>query len=244
MAKEGRFVFRFVKMICIAASIAGFIAGPSQQILAQSSPRESTGTISGRVTVSRSDGLFEEMMEARALNRYGDHVHSSAEPEPYGLSEKAVVYVLSSVRGVKLVPPTKNPRLNQKDLMFRPLVLPVVAGTTVDFPNSDDVFHNVFSYSSPKEFDLGRYPVGKSKKVTFDDPGVVNVYCDIHAYMYATILVLENPFFTTPDNDGSYEIPGVPPGTYQLGFWYGKKMVGSRTVTVKANETTTVDLEY
>jgi len=202
------------------------------------------GTIKGKVTVSRSDGLFEEMMEARALNRYGDHIHSSAEPQPYVLSEKAVVYVMSPVMNARIVPPSRNPRLDQKDLMFRPLVLPVVVGTTVDFPNNDDVFHNVFSYSSPKEFDLGRYPIGKSKKVTFDHPGVVNVYCDIHAYMYATILVMDNPFFATPDNEANYVIPNLPEGTYQLGFWYGKKTVGTKTVTVKANETTSVNFEY
>jgi hypothetical protein len=128
--------------------------------------------------------------------------------------------------------------------MFRPLVLPIIVGTTVDFPNSDEVFHNVFSYSSPKEFDLGRYPIGKSKKVTFDRPGVVNVYCDIHAYMYATILVLENPWFAIPGKDGEYVIRNVPQGEYELAFWYGKKKVTSRSITVKARESTIVDLEY
>ena len=236
-------MFRSFNVMCVAAFFAAFPANPPA-LIAQMSSRETTGMIKGKVTVSRSDGLFEEMMEARELNRYGDHVHSSVEPQPYGLSEKAVVYILSPVKGVKPAPPAQNPLLDQKDLMFRPLVLPVVVGTTVDFPNNDEVFHNVFSYSSPSEFDLGRYPIGKSKKVTFDHAGVVNVYCDIHAYMYATILVLDNPFYAMPDDDGGYVIPNVPAGTHQLGFWYGKKMVGSRTVTVKANETTNVNLEY
>ena len=227
-------MFRYAGLVCI------FLLGPA--MLSTQSQR--TGTVMGTVTVSRSDGLFEEMMEARALNRYGDHAHSTAEPKPYGLSEKAVVYIISPVKG-PLSQPSRIPlRLDQHDLMFRPLVLPVVTGSTVDFPNNDDVFHNVFSYSSPKEFDLGRYPIGKSKKVTFERSGVVNVYCDLHAYMYATILVLENPFFTTPDNDGSYVIQKVPEGTHELGFWYGKKLVGSKTVTVKAGETAVVNLEY
>jgi plastocyanin len=203
-----------------------------------------TGTVKGTVTVSRSDGLFEEIMEARALNRYEGHGHTTAQPKPYGLSEKAVVYIMSPVKGPKSQPPSIPPRIDQQDMMFRPLVLPVIAGTTVDFPNNDDVFHNVFSYSSPKEFDLGRYPIGKSRNVTFDRPGVVNVYCDIHAYMYATILVLENQFFTTPNDDGSYVINKVPEGTHEFGFWYGKKLIGSRMVTVKAGETAVVNLEY
>jgi plastocyanin len=200
--------------------------------------------VSGRITVSRSDGIFEEIMQERERNRYGEHVHSEVDPVPYTLSEKAAVYLLSGARGPKVYPPEVNPRINQKDLMFRPLVLPIIVGTTVDFPNSDEVFHNVFSYSSPKEFDLGRYPIGKSKKVTFDRPGVVNVYCDIHAYMYATILVLENPWFAIPGKDGEYVIRNVPQGEYELAFWYGKKKVTSRSITVKARESTIVDLEY
>jgi len=183
-------------------------------------------------------------MREQERNRYSDHVHSDARPEPYQLSEKAVVYLISGSKGAKTPPPSTNPRINQKDLMFRPLVLPITAGTTVDFPNNDDVFHNVFSYSSPKEFDLGRYPIGKSKKVTFERPGVVSVYCDIHAYMYATILVLENPWFATPDKNGGYVIRGVPEGEYELAFWYGKKLVSSRGVTVKAGQSTHIDLEY
>jgi plastocyanin len=220
------------------------VAGVSSQGSAGSALQGTTGSVTGRITVSRSDGLFEEIMRERERNRYGDHAHSLEEPQPYALSEKAVVYLISPAKGTRTPPPAKNPRLDQKDLMFRPLVLPIVAGTTVDFPNNDEVFHNVFSYSSPKEFDLGRYPIGKSKKVTFDQPGVVNVYCDIHAYMYATILVLDNPYFATPDEEGEFVIRGVPDGEYELIFWYGKKPVSSRMVTVKAGEASRVDLEY
>jgi hypothetical protein len=129
-------------------------------------------------------------------------------------------------------------------MLFRPLVLPVLAGTTVDFPNNDNLFHNVFSYSQPREFDLGRYPRGQRRSVRFDRTGVVNVYCDIHSYMYATILVLENPFFTVPDEEGSYSIEHVPPGSYKLVFWYGRKKVSSKSVTVDENKTTVVNLDY
>ena len=129
-------------------------------------------------------------------------------------------------------------------MLFRPLVLPVLTGTTVDFPNNDNLFHNVFSYSQPKEFDLGRYPRGQRRSVRFDRTGVVNVYCDIHSYMYATILVLENPYFTLPDEDGSYSIGNVPPGSYKIVFWYGRKKVRVKPVTVEENKTTVVNLDY
>src|SRR6266571_5547426 len=105
-------------------------------------------------------------------------------------------------------------------MMFRPLVLPVMVGSTVDFPNNDDLFHNVFSYSQAKEFDLGRYPRGQKKSIKFDKPGIVKVYCDIHSYMYATILVLKNPFFAVPDEEGNYHIDNIPEGVYTLNFWY------------------------
>jgi plastocyanin len=203
----------------------------------------STGSITGTITVRSEDRIFEEIMSARAANRYDDHMHMSADPKPYSLSEKAVVYI-ETVKGGEFSPPEKRARLDQQDMMFRPLVLPILVGTTVDFPNNDDLFHNVFSYSRPAEFDLGRYPKGSSKSVTFRNPGVVSVYCDIHAYMYATILVLDNPFFAVPEESGDFSISGVPPGTYRLGFWYGKTRVDSKTVNVREGETAVVNFLF
>ena len=220
------------------------LAIPNQFAHAQPKQANPVGKIEGRITVTSSDQIFEEIVRARSLNRYDEHVHLSKEPRPYTLSEKAVVYIEAMNSTLTFPPPSKNPQLDQQDLMFRPLVLPVVVGTTVDFPNSDDVFHNVFSYSKPKEFDLGRYPNGQRKKVLFDETGVVNVYCDIHAYMYATILVLDNPFFASPDEDGNYVIGNVPAGTYNLGFWYGRKKIDSKSVTIKGGEIVTVPFTY
>jgi len=129
-------------------------------------------------------------------------------------------------------------------MVFRPLVLPILLGTTVDFPNSDPLFHNVFSLSEAKEFDLGKYPKGERRSVRFDQAGVVSVYCEIHSYMFASILVLQNPYFAVPDQNGNYEIDGVPAGTYSLSFWYGRKKAESRTVSVSANQSTTVNFQY
>jgi hypothetical protein len=203
---------------------------------------ETGGTIRGTVKVPLTDDFTSDMLRGRALMRYHGHETHSDEPVPlYTLSEKAVVYVESAGGLTRFTPPPEHPSLDQHQMMFRPLVLPVCAGTTVDFPNSDNLYHNVFSYSQPKEFDLGRYPKGHSKSVTFSKAGIVNVYCDIHTYMYATILVLDNPYFTTPADDGSYEITGVPPGTYQVGYWYGRKKVSSSQVVVRAGQATVVN---
>lgn len=202
--------------------------------------------VRGNIAVPERDEFMEELLRERALTRYEMHLHGSSEPvQPYRLSEKALVYLESVPQPPGgYGPPIVHPQLNQSQMLFRPLVLPVLVGTTVDFPNNDNLFHNVFSYSQPREFDLGRYPRGQRRSVRFDRTGVVSVYCDIHSYMYATILVLENPYFAVPDDDGSYSIDNVPPGTYKLIFWYGRKGVSTRQVTVDDKKPAVVNLEY
>jgi len=194
-----------------------------------------TGTISGTITAP-ADDILESLKRGKKMLRYDDISHASEPITPYRLSEVAVVYVEGTVSGEPFAPPAVHPTLNQSQMVFRPLVLPVVVGTTVGFPNNDNLYHNVFSYSQAREFDLGRYPQGRERSVTFDKPGVVNVYCDIHAYMFATILVLPNPYFALPDDDGSYAIDGVPAGTYDVSFWYGRKKVSTKRVKVEADK--------
>jgi hypothetical protein len=122
--------------------------------------------------------------------------------------------------------------MDQRDETFVPHVLAITVGTTVDFPNSDPVFHNVFSLSKTRSFDLGRYPAGRSKAVRFDRPGVVQVFCEIHSHMSAYILVFSHRFFAVTDNEGGYRIDQVPPGTYTLVLWYEGNVRESRTVVV------------
>jgi plastocyanin len=226
--------------ICLLVISCFFV---TSSLLAQENFGAETGVIRGKIFISRTDDVTEEIMRGRMLNRYGTGTDPSAKPfQPYTLPEKAVVYV-ESVPGT-YTPPRNHPTLDQRDMVFRPLVLPILTGTTVDFPNSDPLFHNVFSLSESKEFDLGRYPQGKHRSVTFDNEGVVSVYCEIHSYMFATILVLQNPYFALPDQDGDFEIGGVPSGTYQLSFWYGRKKVDTRTINVTSGQTTTANFQY
>jgi plastocyanin len=219
-----------------------FAALFSVSFLSAQEQSAANGTIRGKISVFRSDDVTTDLMHERALNRYETGSESLKPAEPYRLYEKAVVY-LESVPG-KYDAPVDHARLDQRDLLFRPLVLPVLVGTTVDFPNDDPLYHNVFSISGPKEFDLGRYPKGQKKSVVFDRTGIVSVFCEIHSYMFSTILVLQNPFFATPDDDGTYAIPNVPTGTYKMNFWYGRKSVETRTITVRNGETTTVNFSY
>ncbi|HNN94683.1 MAG TPA: carboxypeptidase regulatory-like domain-containing protein [Pseudomonadota bacterium] len=111
----------------------------------------------------------------------------------------------------------RKPRaMAQREKSFVPKLLAVTKGSTVDFPNEDKFFHNVFSLSEGNTFDLGLYRSGESKPMVFEKTGVVDVYCNIHPNMWAQILVLDNPFYTTPGGDGTFELSKVPPGTYSV----------------------------
>lgn len=109
--------------------------------------------------------------------------------------------------------------LDQRNLAFSPHVLAVRVGTTVDFPNNDRVFHNVFSFRDGKRFDLGMYPVGTKRRVTFDQPGVSRLFCSIHPNMAAYVISVDTPYYGIADKSGAFTIPAVPPGSYTFGAW-------------------------
>jgi plastocyanin len=133
-------------------------------------------------------------------------------------------------------------RVAQQGAVFTPHILPVLAGTTVEWPNHDDIFHNVFSDSDAKKFDLDLYKGNPPNKcVVFDKPGKVDVYCSIHANMHCVVLVMENPYFAMTDADGHYTITNVPPGTYKLKAWHERLPADEREITVPASGATNAD---
>jgi plastocyanin len=119
--------------------------------------------------------------------------------------------------------PPDNPRprvvLDQRNLMFSPHVLVVRVGTTVEFPNHDRVFHNVFSFRDGKIFDLGLYPVGATQHVVFDHAGLSRLFCNIHPNMAAYIMVVDSPYFAVSDPSGAFSIASVAPGSYAYHAW-------------------------
>ncbi|HKT78841.1 MAG TPA: carboxypeptidase regulatory-like domain-containing protein, partial [Vicinamibacterales bacterium] len=131
--------------------------------------------------------------------------------------------------------------MDQRNETFVPHVLAITTGTTVDFPNSDRIYHNVFSLSKTTRFDLGRYAAGRSKSVRFDRAGIVRVFCDIHSHMNAFILVFSHPFFAITDDEGRYRIEGVPAGTYTVSAWSERTSIDSRSVTVTDGAVTQLD---
>jgi plastocyanin len=143
-----------------------------------------------------------------------------------------VVYLTGASAHAAPAPSARTPALKQINQSFEPHVLGVPVGTTVEFPNMDLVYHNVFSYSKTKRFDLGYYGKGKSKRVTFDKPGIVQVFCDIHSTMSAYIFVADTPFVTQPDEGGAYAFDGLPNGTYTLTVWHPDLGERSLNITV------------
>jgi len=154
-----------------------------------------------------------------------------------------VVYLEVAPSAAFEEPRTARERLDQRNETFVPHVLAIRTGTVVDFPNSDRIYHNVFSLSAARRFDLGRYAVGRSKSVRFDRAGVVRVFCDIHSHMNAFILVFAHAFFTLTSDDGDFQLPPVPPGTYSVAAWVEGDVRISRQVTVRAGETMSLDLQ-
>lgn len=130
-----------------------------------------------------------------------------------------VVFLDELERQPALTPPSSPAIIRQVNKQFVPDVVPILMGTTVEFPNTDTVYHNVFSLSRIKPFDLGIYEQGGSKSVTFDQPGLVKVYCNIHPGMIASILVMANPHFTTTDREGRFAIRDAPLGSAKLRMW-------------------------
>jgi plastocyanin len=139
-------------------------------------------------------------------------------------------------------PPEKNPVILQADETFVPHVLPVIRGTTVTFPNGDPFFHNVFSLSSAKSFDLGRYPKHHVRSIRFDRPGIVKVFCHIHSHMSAVVVVFDHPYFTEADAEGRFRMDNIPPGTYELVAWHERLKPQRQALSLQAGAEVRIDL--
>jgi plastocyanin len=133
----------------------------------------------------------------------------------------------------------------QKDLAFVPALLAVQTGTKVEFPNLDEAYHNIFSYSPAKRFDLGRYRSDEKPvpSQVFDVPGLVTLRCDIHDHMRGLILVLDTPHFVVTDEDGRFRLSGIPAGRYVLKAWIDSKTMRAQVVEVRDEATLHVDFK-
>ncbi len=154
---------------------------------------------------------------------------------------EAVVYLDGAFpKSAEAKPPAAQ--LAQNNQQFVPVLLPVQVGSMVEFPNQDEIYHNVFSYSKAKRFDLGRYRKNeKPAALVFDKPGAVKVYCEIHEHMRATVLVLETPYFTKTDAEGKFILKNLPTGKHTLKAWIDEKTIWERPVELREEAVLRVD---
>jgi len=156
---------------------------------------------------------------------------------------EGAVYV-ERIEGKEFEPPKEKAVMDQKNTVFVPHVLVVVKGTTVSFPNSDSVRHNVFSSKgSSVPFNLGTYDPGATKDVVFDKPGENSLLCNVHSEMSAFVIVSETPYFAVTENKGQFKIENVPPGKYKLTAWHEKLKSKTIDVTVEAGKAVTAAFE-
>lgn len=132
----------------------------------------------------------------------------------------------------------------QKGARFNPDFLIIAAGQTVELPNDDRIAHNVFSISPAKKFDLGHYPQGESRQVRFETPGVVDLFCNIHENMHATVVIAPSTFFAASGAEGHFTIAGVPPGSYRVVAYSPEAGTTSAAAAVTAGGTATVKLTF
>lgn len=221
-------------LVALTLMVAALAAAASATGERGSYDRDQTGAIRGRLDIRRI---------ARAPERRPDPAAPGA-PGPRDLPElrRGVVYLETAPQGAFEEREARRAVMDQRNETFVPHVLAVMAGTVIDFPNSDKTYHNVFSLSKAKRFDLGRYAVGRSKSERFDRPGVVRVFCDIHSHMNAFVVVLNHPFFAVTDPDGRFRLESVPAGTYTVVGWYEGEARVTRAVAVAAGSSVDVEL--
>lgn len=195
------------------------------------------GEIRGRVLRQSVHAPPSEIVSRSIILRYASRQFEGAHNGHAQHNENQIVIYLVGVPETKRAQPGVA-LMDQRNEQFIPHVLPITAGASVDFLNSEAVYHNVFSLSPAKTFDLGRYPQGQARRVRFERPGVVSVYCDIHTHMNAFILVLPTTHFTTADGEGNFVLENVPAGTFELRVWNGRAPELRQQITVRENGVT------
>jgi len=197
------------------------------------------GDIRGRIVISRS--LTKKRVSIPNYQMRGVSVPSeSLEPVQDEEYKRIAVYLEAPSASI---PQEATANMFQRNIEFHPEVVVVPVGSTVSFPNGDPIFHNVFSLSPAKKFDLGFYPEGETRTVTFNRAGVVQVYCHLHPDMNAAILVVPNSWFVQPGPEATFSFSDIPAGRYRVVVWHKSAGFFRKTIEVLENGSREVSFE-
>jgi plastocyanin len=199
-----------------------------------------SGEIAGRINVTKS--LTRRRVTLSPYAQRGVALSLLPEAPLTAKDELSRVAIYLEGPGLKSAAP-QTAQLDQRNRRFEPETVIIPVGSTVSFPNSDPIFHNVFSLSKPRAFDLGYYPAGQTRKLQFDKPGVIQVFCHLHPNMSAAIVITPNHWSTRPREDGTFLLESIPPGRYELVVWHKSAGFFRRRVDVKEATTASVDFE-
>ncbi len=210
-----------------------------------------TATVLGTVTVTagassaafgRIEGIVRVVAASDAPIASGAYpTRRVSRPAPRASEIANVIVFIKDPPRTTAIAPTRA-RMVQVDESFSPRVVAITRGSTVEFPNSDPYFHNVFSLSRGANFDLGRYPRGQSRTRVFAQTGLVKVYCHLHSHMSASIMVFDHPYFTVPGGDGTFSLHDVPAGEYRISAWHER--IGESPKTIRVEPGAAVRVEF
>jgi len=219
-------IFSARNTVLLAVAVAGLA------VMIETEPSaQQPGSVRGRVSI----GI--PITAKRGTSTYSRSVPTVA-LAPESEVRHVVVYVKDAPRTAA---PPMRAEIRQRNENFVPRIVAVTVGSTVDFPNDDPIYHNVFSLSRTKTFDLGRFPQGRSRGERFDKPGVVKVFCQIHSHMSATVMVFDHPWFAIPDEGGMFELSGVPPGMHQVTAFHERLGDTTQEIRVEGGRAASVD---
>ncbi len=217
-----------------AFTTAAAVAGLAMLVPPPVATAPAPGRINGRVvlTVAVPSPIAAASYASRRVER----------PVTTAVNElsNVVVFVRDVVHSGPL--PLTRARIAQQGESFSPRVVAITRGSTVDFPNGDPFFHDVFSLSRAATFDLGSYAKGSSRSWQFPRAGIVKVYCHIHSHMSASILIFDHPYFAIPRPDGSFSLEGLPAGSYQVSAWHER--IGENIQPVRVEAGRAADVEF
>jgi plastocyanin len=216
----------------VALAAAAFAVTGVAPLASRLDTQGALGAIEGTVTltVARGTPLSTSVYGRRGV---------APKPAAAGPETRNVVVYLTGLQPLRRLSPIRA-TIAQHEERFVPAVTAIPAGSTVNFPNDDPFYHNVFSLSRAAAFDLGRYPPGDSRTFPFPKPGIVKVFCHLHSQMTALIMVFDHPWFTMPAESGAFTIGSIPPGDHTIVAWHDRIGERRERVRVRAGSSTHV----